>query len=117
MPHKQKAGVRERPTDFSSFFSGVFQKSLTFWNTLLRNDHNNGKIHISTSHSAVRRSDVRKRRQCPQAASAFHAEQAAEILKELNEAGLDLHVHTVGEASSRVVLDGRDVYFGGKIVN
>ncbi len=39
-------------------------------------------------------------------ASAFNAEQVAEILKVLNEEGLDLHVHTVGEASSRVVLDG-----------
>lgn len=39
-------------------------------------------------------------------ATAFQAEQVAEILKELNEAGLDLHVHTVGEAASRVVLDG-----------
>ena len=39
-------------------------------------------------------------------ASAFNAQQVAEILKELNEAGLDLHVHTVGEASSRLVLDG-----------
>ena len=39
-------------------------------------------------------------------ASAFNAEQMAEILKELNEAGLDLHVHTVGEAASRVILDG-----------
>ena len=39
-------------------------------------------------------------------ASAFNAQQVAEILTELNEAGLDLHVHTVGEASSRVVLDG-----------
>ncbi len=39
-------------------------------------------------------------------APAFNAEQVAEILKELNKEGLDLHVHTVGEASSRVVLDG-----------
>ena len=39
-------------------------------------------------------------------ASAFNAQQMCEILKELNEEGLDLHVHTVGEASSRVVLDG-----------
>ena len=39
-------------------------------------------------------------------ASAFNAEQMAGILKELNEAGLDLHVHTVGEAASRVILDG-----------
>jgi len=39
-------------------------------------------------------------------ATAFNAQQVAEILKELNEEGLDLHVHCVGEASSRVVLDG-----------
>jgi len=39
-------------------------------------------------------------------ATAFDAEQVSDILKELNEAGLDLHVHTVGEAASRVVLDG-----------
>ena len=39
-------------------------------------------------------------------ATAFNAEQMAQILKELNEAGLDLHLHTVGEAASRVVLDG-----------
>jgi len=39
-------------------------------------------------------------------ATAFNAGQVAGILKELNEAGLDLHVHTVGEAASRVVLDG-----------
>ena len=39
-------------------------------------------------------------------ATAFNAGQVAGILKDLNEAGLDLHVHTVGEASSRVVLDG-----------
>ena len=39
-------------------------------------------------------------------APAFKAEEVAEILKELNKEGLDLHVHTVGEASSRVVLDG-----------
>ena len=39
-------------------------------------------------------------------ATAFNAGQVAGILKELNDAGLDLHVHTVGEAASRVVLDG-----------
>jgi predicted amidohydrolase YtcJ len=39
-------------------------------------------------------------------ATTFNAEEIAEILKELNEAGLDLHLHTVGERSSRVVLDG-----------
>lgn len=42
-------------------------------------------------------------------APAFNGEQVAEILKELNEAGLDLHVHTVGEAASRVVLDGVEI--------
>ena len=38
--------------------------------------------------------------------TAFQPDQMAEILKALNEAGLDLHVHTVGAAASRVVLDG-----------
>ena len=38
--------------------------------------------------------------------TAFQPAQVAEILKALNEAGLDLHVHTVGEAASRVILDG-----------
>ena len=39
-------------------------------------------------------------------ATTLDAEEIAEILKELNMAGLDLHLHTVGERSSRVVLDG-----------
>jgi predicted amidohydrolase YtcJ len=39
-------------------------------------------------------------------AAAFNAEQIAYILKELNTAGLDLHVHTVGERASRIILDG-----------
>jgi predicted amidohydrolase YtcJ len=39
-------------------------------------------------------------------ATTFEAEEIAEILKTLNEEGLDFHVHTVGERSSRVVLDG-----------
>lgn len=39
-------------------------------------------------------------------ATAFNAEQIALILKELNEAGLDLHVHTVGERASHIILDG-----------
>ncbi|MBQ8940082.1 MAG: amidohydrolase family protein [Paludibacteraceae bacterium] len=42
-------------------------------------------------------------------APAFNGEQVAGLLKELNEAGLDLHVHTVGEAASRVVLDGVEI--------
>ncbi|MBQ7488514.1 MAG: amidohydrolase family protein [Clostridia bacterium] len=36
----------------------------------------------------------------------FTAEEIAEILKALNEAGLDLHAHCVGERSSHVILDG-----------
>ncbi|MGX8703401.1 MAG: amidohydrolase [bacterium] len=39
-------------------------------------------------------------------ATPFNAEEICEILKELNKAGLDIHVHCVGERSSHVVLDG-----------
>ena len=39
-------------------------------------------------------------------ATPFNADEICEILKKLNEAGLDLHAHCVGERSSRVVLDG-----------
>ena len=39
-------------------------------------------------------------------ATAFSAEGIARLLKELNEANLDLHLHTVGERASRTVLDG-----------
>lgn len=38
-------------------------------------------------------------------APSFNKEQMTELLKELNENGLDLHVHTVGERSSRIMLD------------
>ena len=38
--------------------------------------------------------------------AAFDKEQLAELLVQLNEEGLDLHRHTVGEAASRNVLDG-----------
>ena len=38
--------------------------------------------------------------------TAFSAEGIAKVLKELNEANLDLHLHTVGERASRTVLDG-----------
>ena len=41
--------------------------------------------------------------------TAFNKEDLAELLIQLNEAGLDLHVHTVGEAASRVVLDGVEI--------
>ena len=39
-------------------------------------------------------------------ATTVNAAEIAEILKELNAAGLDFHLHTVGEAASRTVLDG-----------
>lgn len=38
--------------------------------------------------------------------TAFSVEGMCELLKNLNEAGLDLHLHTVGEHASRTVLDG-----------
>ncbi len=39
-------------------------------------------------------------------ATAFTAEGLAEVLKQLNREELDIHLHTVGERASRVVLDG-----------
>ena len=39
-------------------------------------------------------------------ATAFSAEGICELLKNLNEADLDLHLHTVGERASRTVMDG-----------
>ena len=39
-------------------------------------------------------------------ATTFDKEGIAELLKLLNEAGLDLHLHTVGERASHIVLDG-----------
>ena len=38
--------------------------------------------------------------------TALSKEEMAKLLVQLNEEGLDLHLHTVGEAASRVVLDG-----------
>lgn len=38
-------------------------------------------------------------------ATAFSAEELAELLKQLNEEDLDIHLHTVGERASRTVLD------------
>jgi predicted amidohydrolase YtcJ len=37
--------------------------------------------------------------------NAMNLEELVALLKELNKEGLDLHAHTVGEASSRLVLD------------
>ena len=39
-------------------------------------------------------------------ATAVNAEELAELIKALNEEGLDLHMHTVAERGSRVALDG-----------
>ena len=41
--------------------------------------------------------------------TAFSAEGICALLKDLNEAGLDLHLHTVGERASRTVLDGYEM--------
>ena len=41
--------------------------------------------------------------------TAFSAEGICELLKNLNEANLDLHLHTVGERASRTVLDGYEM--------
>ena len=38
--------------------------------------------------------------------TALNKEEFADMLLKLNEEGLDLHLHTVGDAASRVVLDG-----------
>ena len=37
--------------------------------------------------------------------TAFNKEDLAEVIKKLNEEDLDLHLHTIGEAASRTVLD------------
>lgn len=39
------------------------------------------------------------------ASTAFNKEELAALLKQLNEADLDLHLHAVGDAASRTVLD------------
>ena len=41
--------------------------------------------------------------------TTFSAEGIAELLKKLNEANLDLHLHTVGERASRTVMDGVEI--------
>ncbi|MBO6150539.1 MAG: amidohydrolase family protein [Clostridium sp.] len=38
--------------------------------------------------------------------TALNKEEVKDLLLKLNEEGLDLHLHTVGDAASRVVLDG-----------
>ena len=41
--------------------------------------------------------------------TAFNKEDLAELILRLNEEGLDLHLHTVGEAASRVALDSVEI--------
>ena len=41
--------------------------------------------------------------------TAFSAEGICELVKNLNKANLDLHLHTVGERASRTVLDGYEM--------
>ena len=41
--------------------------------------------------------------------AAFNKDQIADLLMQLNEAGLDLHLHTVGEGASCNVLDGVEI--------
>lgn len=43
------------------------------------------------------------------ASTAFSTEELAALLKELNEADLDIHLHTVGDAASRTVLDAVEI--------
>ena len=43
------------------------------------------------------------------ASTAFRKEELAALLKELNEADLDLHLHTIGDAASRTVLDAVEI--------
>ena len=43
------------------------------------------------------------------AATAFNKEDLAALMVRLNEAGLDLHMHTVGSQASRVALDATEI--------
>ena len=60
-----------------------------------------GTLRIETAAQVTPYVDTNKR-----GATTFSKEQVAEVMKLLNEAELDFHAHTVGEQSSRTVLDG-----------
>ena len=60
-----------------------------------------GTLRIETAAQITPYEDTHKK-----GATTFNAEQVAEVLKILNEEGLDFHAHTVGEQASRAVLDG-----------
>ena len=60
-----------------------------------------GTLRIETAAQVTPYVDTNKR-----GGTTFTKEEVAEVMKLLNEAGLDFHAHTVGERSSRTVLDG-----------
>ena len=60
-----------------------------------------GTLRIETAAQVTPYVDTNKR-----GATTFSKEEVAEVMKLLNEAGLDFHAHNVGEQSSRTVLDG-----------
>ena len=60
-----------------------------------------GTLRIETAAQVTPYIDTHKR-----GATTFSKEEVAEVMKLLNEAGLDFHAHNVGEQSSRTVLDG-----------
>ena len=60
-----------------------------------------GTLRIETACQVTPYIDTNKK-----GSTTFSKEEVAELMKLLNEAGLDFHAHTVGEGSSRTVLDG-----------
>ncbi len=60
-----------------------------------------GTLRIETACQVTPYIDTNKK-----GSTTFCKEEVAELMKLLNEAGLDFHAHTVGEGSSRTVLDG-----------
>ena len=62
---------------------------------------NDGTLKIHTAAMVTPYEDTHEK-----GTAAFNKEQISDLLLRLNEAGLDLHLHTVGEGASRNVLDG-----------
>ena len=60
-----------------------------------------GTLRIETAAQVTPYVDTNKR-----GGTTYSKEEMAEVMKLLNEAGLDFHAHNVGEQSSRTVLDG-----------
>ena len=60
-----------------------------------------GTLRIETAAQVTPYVDTNKR-----GGTTYSKEEMAEVMKLLNEEGLDFHAHTVGERSSRTVLDG-----------